>query len=173
VNYLQMRPTILAIVRNRAPDLANDRGDVLNETFVLLMEVPSRFDPARGSASAFITSVIVPDAIQRVRAKMARPGSMTRRRKAAEPVLKATFAMQDPMPAPETVQVLGYGSPEAMEAASDAHVIWSRATPPMRSVIRALMDGKSQVNLASEMKSDRYKVARMIKIWQHQFVIAA
>jgi hypothetical protein len=43
----------------------------------------------------------------------------------------------------------------------------------MRSVIRALMDGKSQVNLASEMKSDRYKVARMIKIWQHQFVIAA
>jgi RNA polymerase sigma-70 factor, ECF subfamily len=116
VNYLQMRPTILAIVRNRAPDLANDRDDVLNETFVLLMEVPSRFDPARGSASAFITSVIVPDAIQRVRAKMARPGSMTRRRKAAEPVLKATFAMQDPMPAPETVQVLGYGSPEAMEA---------------------------------------------------------
>jgi hypothetical protein len=80
--------------------------------------------------------------------------------------------MQNAIPAPETVRVLGYGSPEAMEAASDAHVIWSRATPPMRSVIRALMDDKSQVNLASEMKSDRFKVARMIKTWR-KFVIAA
>jgi hypothetical protein len=93
----------------------------------------------------------------------------TRRKK---PRREPTFAMQNAIPAPETVRVLGYGSPEAMEAASDAHVIWSRATPPMRSVIRALMDDKSQVNLASEMKSDRFKVARMIKTWR-KFVIAA
>jgi RNA polymerase sigma-70 factor (ECF subfamily) len=171
--YTQMRAPIFAAVRAYAPDLSNDREDVLNEVFLLLMEAPHRFDPTRGSARAFITSVLVPDAIQRVRAKMARPGTTTRRRKAVKPTLKPSFPMLDPVPAPETVQVIGYGSPAAMEAACDAHVIWSRATPSVRLIIGGLIDGKSQIDMASEMKSDRFKVARMIKVLEGQFASVA
>ena len=153
--YRQMRSTILAIVRDRAPDLANDREDVLNEVFVLMLEAPHRFDPGRGSARAFITSVILPDAMQRVRAKMARPGSTTRRRKVVESAVEVTFPMPDPAPAPETIEAVGYGSPAAIEAACDARVIWSSSTPPLRMIIGGLMDGQNQVDIAAEMKTDR------------------
>jgi RNA polymerase sigma-70 factor, ECF subfamily len=171
--YDQMSDTVLAVVRNRAPDLVNDREDVLNETFVLLMEAPHRFDPARGSASAFITSVLVPDAIQRVRAKMARPGTTTRRRKAIDSAPEATFPMLDPLPAVENVETTGYGSAAAMEAACDAHVIWSRAKPAVRVIIGGLMDGAAQVDIASELAIDRFKVARMLKTLQQHFAKAA
>jgi RNA polymerase sigma-70 factor (ECF subfamily) len=67
----------------------------------------------------------------------------------------------------------GYGSPESMEAACEVHVIWSRSTPPMRSIIGGLMDGKSQVDLATEMKMDRFRVARMIKTLEQKFANAA
>lgn len=162
--YTQMRAAVLAIVRDRAPDLANDREDVLNEIFVLMMEAPRRFEPRRGSARIFITSVILPDAMQRVRAKMARPGTTTRRRKAVEPAREATFPMLDPAPAPETVEAMGYGSPSAMEAACDAHAIWSSAPPPLRLVMGGLMDGQTQVDIAAEMKIDRFKVMRMVNM---------
>lgn len=170
--YTQMRGPILAIVRSRAPDLMNDREDVLNEVFVLMLEAPHRFDPQRGSARVFITSVLLPDAMQRVRAKMARPGTTTRRRKSVEPVRQATFPMLDPAPAPETVEVIGYGSSEAMEASCDTRVIWAWATPPMRVVIGGLMDGKTQVDIASGMNMDRFKVSRMIKTLR-EFAVAA
>jgi len=171
--YVQMRAAILAIVRDRAPDLANDREDVLDEVFVLMMEAPHRFDAKRGSARVFITSVILPDAMQRVRAKMARPETATRRRKAVELALPATFPMLDPAPIPEAVQVNGYGSPAAMEAACDARVVWSSAKRPVRLIIGGLMDGKSQIDIASEMKIDRFKVARVIKALKRQFASAA
>jgi DNA-directed RNA polymerase specialized sigma24 family protein len=161
--YKQMRAAILAIVRNRGPDLVNDREDVLNEIFVLMLEAPHRFDPGRGTARMFITSVLLPEAMQRVRAKMARAGTTTRRRNFVEPACEATFPMLDPASAPETVEVIGHGSPAAMEAACDAHVVWSRATPSVRLVIGGLMDGKRQTEIAAEMKTDRFKVARMIK----------
>lgn len=170
--YTQMRAPILAIVRSRARDLMSDREDVLNEVFVLMMEAPHRFDPQRGSARAFITSVLLPDAMQRVRAKMARPGTTTRRRKSVQPARQATFPMLDPAPVPETVEVVGYGSPEAMEAACDARAIWARATPCMRLVIGGLIDGKTQVEIASGMSMDRFKVSRMIKTLR-EFAVAA
>ena len=170
--YRQMRAAILAIVRDRAPDLANDREDVLNEVFVLIMEAPRRFDPERGSARVFITSVVLPDAMQRVRAKTVRPGATTRRRKPLEPAREVTFPMPDPAPAPETVEVVGFGSPAAMEAACDARMIWLSASPPLRMIIGGLMDGESQGDIASEMKIDRFKVARMIKMLRH-FAVAA
>jgi hypothetical protein len=67
---------------------------------------------------------------------------------------------------------VGYGSPEAMEAACDAHVIWSRATPPVRVIIGGLMEGKGQTDIASEIMIDRFKVARLIKTLR-KFVHAA
>jgi RNA polymerase sigma-70 factor (ECF subfamily) len=163
VVYTQMSAAILAVVRSRASDLANDREDVLNETFVLMMEAPHRFNPVRSSAATFILSVLVPDAIQRVRAKMARPGTTTRRRKAAESMAEATFPMLDPMPAPENVPIVGHGSPAAIEAAYDAQALYSRVPAQLRVVIGGLVDGKSQVELAAEMRIDRTKVIRMIK----------
>jgi RNA polymerase sigma-70 factor, ECF subfamily len=161
--YTQMRAAIIGVARKRAPDLANDREDVLNETFLMMMEASHRFDPARGAASTFVTSVLVPEAIQRVRAKMARPGTTTRRRKAPEPVTEATFPMLDPMPAPENVAIAGHGSPAAIEAACDARALYTRASAQLRVVIGGLVDGKSQVELAAEMQIDRTKVMRMIK----------
>jgi hypothetical protein len=81
--------------------------------------------------------------------------------------------MLDPVPHPETVPSVGYGSPEAMEAACDANVSWSRATPPMRVIIGGLMNDKSKVELASEMHIDRFMVARMIKTLRHLTPTAA
>jgi hypothetical protein len=137
-----------------------------------MMEAPHRFDPQRGSARAFITTVILPEAIQRVRAKMARPGTTTRRRKFVEPARMLTSPMPDPAPALEFVRVTGYGSPAAMEAACDAHTISSSVPPPMRLIIGGLMDGQAQADIAAEMNIDRFKVARMIKTLR-QFVEAA
>jgi RNA polymerase sigma-70 factor (ECF subfamily) len=161
--YTQISATIVAVVRNRASDLVNDREDVLNEIFVLMMEAPNRFDPSRGSAAAFILSVLIPEAIQRVRSKMARPGTTTRRRKAADPGTEPTFPMLDPMPAPENVTIVGHGSPVAIEAACDAHTLYLRVSAQLRVVIGGLVDGKSQVELAAEMQIDRTKVIRMIR----------
>jgi RNA polymerase sigma-70 factor (ECF subfamily) len=158
----------------RAADLPNDQDDILNEVFALMMQGPTRFDPSRGSALSYIKAVLVPEAIRRVRAKLARPGSKTRH-EAVKPTAKLTFgptfAMPDPVSDPETVRSVGYGSPEAMEAAYDANVIWARATLSMRSTIEGFTDGKSQAETASEMKMD--KVARMIKNFQNQFANAA
>jgi hypothetical protein len=81
--------------------------------------------------------------------------------------------MLDPVQAPETVEVIGYGSPTAMEAACDALIVWSRAAPSLRLVIGGLVDGKSQIDIASEMRTNRFKVARMIKLLKSQFVRAA
>ncbi|WP_448040526.1 RNA polymerase sigma factor [Bradyrhizobium liaoningense] len=171
--YAEMRTIILTVVRKRAADLVNDCEDVLNEAFVLMLEAPDRFDPARSSASTFIMSVLVPDAIQRVRAKMARPGSTTRRRMTGEPAIEATFPMPDPMPAPETVPIVGYGSAPAIEAASDARIIYTRATRQLRLVIGGLFDGKSQTDIAAEMWLDRIKVVRMIKSLKEELSCAA
>ena len=92
---------------------------------------------------------------------------------ATDPTVELTFPMPDPISDPATVASAGYGSPEAIEAAYDAHVIWSRATAPMRLTIEGLMDGKSQLDIASELKMDRFKVARMMKNFQRQFAVAA
>uniref|UniRef100_Q07PM2 Sigma-70 region 2 domain protein n=1 Tax=Rhodopseudomonas palustris (strain BisA53) TaxID=316055 RepID=Q07PM2_RHOP5 len=173
VVYAQMSATILTVVHRRAPDLPNDRQDVLNEVFVLMMESPRRYDPTRGSASAFITSVLVPEGIQRVRAKMVRAGATTRRRKPPKPTLEATFTIQEQLPAPDALETTGYGSPTAMEAACDAHVIWSRSEPGVRALIGGLMDGKAQAEIASDLAIDRFKVGRIFKKLQHQFAEAA
>jgi hypothetical protein len=39
-----------------------------------------------------------------------------------------------------------------MEVAYDAHVIWLRAAPQMRLTIGDLMNGKSQVEVESELR---------------------
>ena len=49
----------------------------------------------------------------------------------------------------------------------------SRAEPSMRILIGGLVDGKSQNEMASELKSDRFEVARMFKSLQNQFAHAA
>jgi len=41
-------------------------------------------------------------------------------------------------------------------------VAWSQATPRLRAIIGGLMVGKSQVEIASEMKIDRFKLAQLI-----------
>ena len=43
----------------------------------------------------------------------------------------------------------------------------------MRILIGGLVDGKSQNEMASELKSDRFEVARMFKSLQNQFAHAA
>ncbi|WP_407147851.1 sigma factor [Bradyrhizobium sp. ORS 86] len=159
----RLRASILAITRRRAPDLVSDLEDVLDEAFVLMMEAPRRFDQARGSASTFITSVCIPEAIQRVRAKMARPGTTTRRRKRPKTVAQITFPMPDPKPEADTVPVAGYGSEASIEAACDARALYWRASAPLRLLICGLMDGKTQIEIADELATDRFKVARMIK----------
>lgn len=170
--YKRMRPPVFAIVRSRAPDLMQDREDVLNEVFVLMMENPGRFDAQRGSARAFITTAVLPDAIQRVRAKAARAGTTTRRRKRVKVAQESTFPMPDPIPGLEAIEVSGYGSPSAMEAASDARKIWSSSPPALRVIIGGLIDGHTQADIASELNVDRFKLGRMVKTLR-QFVAAA
>src|SRR5436309_3329249 len=82
VLFAQTRQFILAIARSRAGDLRHDHQDILQEVFILMMERPTRYDPTRGSAASFISTVMIPEAIRRVRAKSVRPGSKTRRHKA-------------------------------------------------------------------------------------------
>ncbi|MEA2906271.1 MAG: polymerase sigma-70 factor, subfamily [Alphaproteobacteria bacterium] len=169
--FAKTKKPILAVVRARVPDLRNDHDDIVSEVFVLMMESSARFDPARGSALSYIKAVLVPEAIRRVRAKSARPGSKTRRA-APKVEVTPTFPMLDPAPEPESVPIAGYGSAEAMEAACDAHLIWLRAPPPIRLTIVGLMDGQSLIDMATEMKIDRFKVARRIKALR-QFANAA
>lgn len=163
VVYSRMKAKILRTVSSRAPDLSNDRDDVLNETFVLMMEAPNRYDPTRGSASAFITSALVPEAIQRIRAKTIRPGATTRRRKRLDPSLLVAFPMPDPPPAPETVAAIGYGSHTAMEASCDARGLFARASAPLQMLMGGLANGDAQAEIAADLKTDRFKVARMIR----------
>ncbi len=139
--YTHMRGAVLAIVRDRAPDLANDRQDVLNEAFVLMMEAPHRFDPERGSARDLYHDG---DPSRRYPARTRQdgsarnhdPGDASSSRRA-----EVTFQMPDSAPASELVEVTGYGSPAAMEAACDAHTIWSSAPPRLRMIIGGLIDG--------------------------------
>jgi hypothetical protein len=90
----------------------------------------------------------------------------------------ARYAWFTPLPSinltdvPE-VHAAGYGSASAMEAACDARLIWSRATPPMRLIIGGLMDGKKQGEIATETGMNRFQVARMVAGLQRQFAPAA
>ncbi len=172
VLFIKAKKFILALIRARASDLRNDHGDILDEVFILMMEAPTRYDPQRGSARSFITTVLVPEAIRRVRAKSARPGSKTRR-EAVKNIMGPTFPMPDPLPNPEAIPSAGYGSPQAIEAACDAHAILMRATPPMRLIVGGLMDGKTQLEIGGELKMDRFRVARRIAGLQRQFAAVA
>jgi RNA polymerase sigma-70 factor, ECF subfamily len=161
-------PRVVALVGH----LPHDHDDILHETFVIVMEAPTCFDPTKGSALSYIKSAVVPEAIRRVRAKAAHPGSRTRRQ-TPKSTAELSFSMPDPAPAPDNVPSAGYGSPTATEAACDAHLIWSRADSPMRLIIGSLMDGKAHVDIASDAGIDRFKVARMIKRLQSQYPDAA
>lgn len=136
---------------------------------MLMKERASAFDPAGGSAQAFITATLLPEAVRRVRAENARPGTPKRQRKSTASKVSGPTSSLDAVP---VMPAVGYGSPEAMEAACDARAIWSWATPPMRMVIGGLMEGKAQVDIASKMNIDRFKVGRLIKSLR-QFANAA
>ncbi len=158
-------------VRRHAPDLPRDIAeDVVTEVFVLMMERRAVFDPARGSAQAFITSTVLPEAVRHIRAENARPGAPKRQRK---PGVTGTFAPTPSVDDLPEMHSVGYGSPSAIEAACDAHAIWSHATPPMRLIIGGLMEGKTQSEIASGIGMDRFRVARMITGLQRQFAAVA
>jgi RNA polymerase sigma-70 factor (ECF subfamily) len=170
--YKLVRPAICVVARSRAPDLRNDIDDIVNEVFLMMLESPHRFDSTRGSARVFITSILVPEAVERVRSKMARPGTTTRRRDVGRLPL-TTFPRLDPVPLPELIPAVGYGSPEAIEAVCEAHAILSRVTPPMRLIIGGLMEGKTQSEISYDTSFDRFRVIRMIAGLQRQFAAVA
>jgi hypothetical protein len=107
--------------------------------------------------------------VRSVRAENAPPGAPKRQRKPGATAPTPTLSLD----AAADVQIAGYGSPVAMEATCDAHTVWSSAKPTMRLMIGGLIEGKTQVDIASELKIDRFTVARMIKTLQHQFENAA
>ena len=100
-----------------------------------------------------------------MRAQNAPPGAPKRQRKPGVAKISAQPECLEDVP---DLRAVGYGSQEAMEAVCDAHVIWSRATLPMRVIIGGLTDGKSKVDMASDAKTDRFMVARINKAWQRQ-----
>lgn len=171
--YRMTRTSITALTRKRAPDLRNDLEDVANEVFVLMKEAPKRFDPDRGSALVFIMTILVPEAIQRVRAQMARPGAVTRRHREKNKQTVTLSTIPDPIPGPDSIPVAGYGSPEAIEAACDAHMIWDRATPPMKVILGGMIEGRTQNEVAADTGMDRFRVIRMIAGLRRQFSEAA
>jgi RNA polymerase sigma-70 factor (ECF subfamily) len=171
--YRAMRPAILATARKRAPDLRNDFGDVANEVFILALEAPQRFNPARGSARAFILSILVPEAVKRVRAHMARAGTVTRQYRKKDKAVITLSTIPDPLPNPTSIPVAGYGSPQAIEAMCDAHAMWERATPQMKLILGGLVEGKTQNEIATDTGMDRFRVIRMITGFQRQFSAAA
>jgi hypothetical protein len=168
--YERLKVPLLRQVHRYASDLPLDIAeDAVMEVFAVMMEQGSAFDPARGSAQAFVTAKLLPEAVRRVRAENARPGAPKRQRKTGASKTPAPVALEEAHEMP----AVGYGSPAAMEAACDAHVIWSWATPSVRVIIGGLVEGKAQVDIASEMNLDRFKVGRMIKTMQHRVADAA
>jgi len=169
--YECLKVPLLRQVRRYASDLPPDIAeDAVMEIFALMMEHGAAFDPARGSAQAFITAKLLPEAVRRVRAENTRPGAPKRQRKStASKAAAPTLSLDE---APE-VPTLGYGSEAAMEAACDAHVIWARAAPPVRVILGGLWEGKAQADIAAEMEMDRFKVARVIKTLQRRLGQAA
>jgi RNA polymerase sigma-70 factor (ECF subfamily) len=95
-----------------------------------------------------------------------------RERKASVSQVPGPMPSLDEVPAMASVASVGYGSPEAIEAACDARLMWAWATPPLRVILGGLLEGKAQVDIAAEMNLDRFKVARMIKTL-HEFAAAA
>lgn len=167
--YRRLRGPLLRQASRHAPNLPPDiAGEVVAEVFVLMMKNCTRFNPARGSAEAFIFATLLPEAVRRTRADYAAAGTPKRRRKPGRGTLPPPSL--DEVPEPRSA---GYGSPEAMEAACDAHAIWSRSTPPMRLIIGGLLHGKTQVEIAAETKMDRFRVGRMICGLQRQVAAVA
>lgn len=158
--YSKIRAAIRNVARKYGLEV-NDRDDVLNEAILLMLEAPERFDPERGSAVAFILTVVIPEAIQRVRSKMAKPGTTTRRRK-PNPCGSVSWSLER-LSDPQSVPVMGYGSHSAMEAACDAHIVWSRSNAQVRQIVAAYAEGRNFREIAAELNIDRFKVARSIK----------
>jgi RNA polymerase sigma-70 factor, ECF subfamily len=168
--YALLKDGLLHRIRRNAPDLSRDLAeDAVMQVFALMMERRATFNPARGSAQGFIAGTLVPEAVRSVRAENSPPGAPKRQRKPGAKASAPTVSLE----AVAEVHTAGYGSPEAMEAACDAHIIWSCAKPGMRVMIGGLMDGRAHVDIASELKIDRFTVARMFKTLQHQFAKAA
>src|SRR5262249_59539333 len=141
----------------------------VTEVFALMKQRRCAFDPARGSAQAFITASLLAEAVRRIRAENARPGARKRERGSRDQKVPGPTRSLDEVPAMPSV---GYGTPEAMEAACDVRGIWSWATPALRAIMGGLLEGKAKGEIASEMNLDRFKVARMIKTLQ-EFSAAA
>lgn len=168
--YRRLQGSLLRQVRRRAPDLPHDLAeDVVMEVFALMKERRSAFDPEKGSAQAFITVSLLPEALRRIRAENAPPGVRKRERKASNSATVGPAVSIDAVPA---VPSVGYGSPAAIEAACDARLIWNWATPPLRVIMGGFLEGKAKSEIASSMNLDRFKVDRMIRTL-HSFAIAA
>jgi RNA polymerase sigma-70 factor (ECF subfamily) len=168
--YGSLKDSLLRRIRRYAPDLPRDLAeDAVMQVFVLMMERGATFNPTRGSAQGFIVGTLLPEAVRSLRAENAPPGALRRQRK---PRVKATMQTAS-LEAAAEVAAAGYGSPAAMEAACDAHIIWSRSKPAMKVLVGGLMDGKAQADIAAELEIDRFRVARMIRALRHQFANAA
>jgi DNA-directed RNA polymerase specialized sigma24 family protein len=169
--FCRLNERLVRLAHRRAPELPPDVAeDVVMEMFVLIKEHGAKFNPNRGSARAFITATLLPEAIRRVRAENVPPGAMKRSRKPGAPKwAPPALPLDDALDAP----LLGHGSHESMEAICDLNVIWARTSPVFRILIGGLAEGLNQAEIASEMDVNRFKIARMMTELQRQFADAA
>lgn len=145
-------------------------GEVVSQAVVILLENPSRFDPRRGAAAAFLTQV-VREAARAVRASYVPPGLPKR---SCSTLATAPVALED-VDESEWVrsgQVNACG-PQATEARCEAAQLIERMPPALALAFSRLADGGSKVTIAAELRVDRFALQRRMTRFRLETRLAA
>lgn len=150
---------LLRLARRLARDLPDDLlGEVVNETWLLLLSSSARFDRTRGTAAGFI-ALYMKNALRLVRARYAPPGvgkrDASRRRagRLTKPVVEDADEVLASLPDPAAWA--------RVEARAEANRMLGRAGPRLRHGLWLVkVEGRSLADAAERLGTSRFKLAR-------------
>lgn len=151
---------------------ADMRSEIVQQAFVILLENPCRYDPARGTAASFLCQ-IVREASRAVRAAYAPPATRKRER-ADAPLPSIPVALHD-VTEKETMQFAQArdGSAEAIEAACDIRHLLPHMPAQLILAFTSLAEGDTKVHAAQAAGITRFQFEARMTRFRREMRLAA
>ena len=148
------------------------RDEIVQQAFVILLENPRRYDPARGTAASFLCQV-VREASRAVRAAYAPPA--TRKRERADATLPATPVALHDVTEKEAMQFAQAhdGSAEAIESGCDIRHLALGMPVQLLLAFTSVAEGDTKIHAAHAVGITRFQLETRMTRFRREMRLAA